>query len=241
MSSAPGTGFDSVRSISSRSVSEQVTQELRRSILSGDLAPGENLSLRKLADVLNVSFIPVRDALKVLEGDGLILNPPGRSATVAPLDLAELHSIYRVRKLLEPNLARKSCSDLSDDELDRLHEAAAELGRPDRSMEDTYDDHRAFHLALLQPAVTQWDIRFLTMLWRSAERYVRIAFGSLDPDPLEHIRRTEAHQLLVNEFRRRDPAAAASALEDHLTHNEELASAALSKMQNLARASSTGV
>ncbi|NKJ46013.1 hypothetical protein CIC12_04500, partial [Burkholderia sp. SG-MS1] len=69
---------NSVRPITSRSVSEQVTAELRRLILSGELAPSQSLSLRKLADALNVSFIPVRDALNVLESEGLVLNPPGR-------------------------------------------------------------------------------------------------------------------------------------------------------------------
>src|SRR5689334_3045342 len=105
MTTVSGTA-DSVRPIASRSVSDQVTDELRRSILSGVLAPGESLSLRKLAEQLGVSFIPVRDALKVLGGEGLVVNPPGRSATVAPLDLDELRSIYRVRRMLEPDLAR---------------------------------------------------------------------------------------------------------------------------------------
>src|SRR4051794_26675144 len=89
----PALSPDSVRPIEARSVSEQVTVELRRSILSGVLAPGESLSLRKLATVLNVSFIPVRDALKVLEAEGLVVNPAGRSATVAPLDLEEFAAI----------------------------------------------------------------------------------------------------------------------------------------------------
>jgi DNA-binding GntR family transcriptional regulator len=221
---------DAVRPIESRSVSEQVTTELRRSILSGALAPNESLSLRKLAEVLGVSFIPVRDALKVLEGEGLVVNPPGRSATVAPLDLDELHAIYRVRRILEPDLARRSCALLSDQELDRLHRAAAEFGGRDRSMDDIYDDHRAFHLALLAPAASTWDERILMMLWRAGERYVRIGFGLLDPDPHEHERRREAHQLLVDEFRHRDPDVAARALDEHLAHNEELAHDALSRL-----------
>lgn len=220
--------LDSVRPIESRSLSEQVTTELRRSILSGALAPGQNLSLRKLAEVLNVSFIPVRDALRVLEGEGLIVNPPGRSATVAPLDLDEFHAIYRVRRMLEPDLARRSCTSLPDHELGRLHQAAAEFGGVDRSMDDIYEDHRAFHIALLAPAASGWDLRILMMLWRASERYVRIGFRLLDPDPNEHERRREAHQLLVEEFRKRDPDVAASALNEHLGHNEDLASAALS-------------
>ena len=63
---------------------------------------------------------------------------------------------------------------------------------------------------------------------RASERYVRIGFGLLDPDPGEHDRRREAHRLLVDEFRKRDPEAAARALDGHLAHNEELAHNALS-------------
>ena len=217
----------SVRPIETRSVSEQVTNEIRRSILAGTLPPGQNLSLRKLAEQLDVSFIPVRDALRVLEAEGLVVNPPGRSATVAPLDLQEFHAIYRVRRLLEPGLARPAVQRIADAELDRLYRAAAEFGGTERSMDDIYDDHRAFHLALLAPAASAWDIRILTMSERAAERYVRIGFGRLDPDPGEHDRRREAHQLLVDQFRKRDPEAAARALDQHLAHNEDLAHNAL--------------
>jgi DNA-binding GntR family transcriptional regulator len=218
----------SVHPIETRSLSEQVTNEIRRSILAGTLPPGQSLSLRRLADQLDVSFIPVRDALRVLEGEGLVVNPAGRSASVAPLDLEEFHAIYRVRRLLEPDLARRSVPQLEEAELHRLYQAAAEFGGAERSMDDIYDDHRAFHLALLAPAASAWDIRILMMSERASERYVRIGFGLLDPDPGEHDRRRDAHQLLVAEFRKRDPQVAARALDEHLAHNEELAHNALS-------------
>ena len=217
----------SVRPIESRSLSEQVTNEIRRSILAGALPPGQSLSLRKLAEQLDVSFIPVRDALRVLEAEGLVVNPPGRSATVAPLDLEEFHAIYRVRRLLEPDLARRSVRQLPDAELDRLYQAAAEFGGAERSMDDIYDDHRAFHLALLAPAASAWDIRILLMSERASERYVRIGFGLLDPDPDEHWRRERAHEELVAAFRHRDPESAAQAVHGHLAHNEDLAHRAL--------------
>ena len=123
-----------------------------------------------------------------------MVNPPARSASVAPLDLEEFHAIYRVRRLLEPDLARRSVSQLKNAELDRLYQAAAEFGGAERSMDDIYDDHRAFHLALLAPAASAWDIRILMMSERASERYVRIGFGLLDPDPSEHDRRRDAHQ-----------------------------------------------
>ena len=91
-----------VRPIQSRSVVEQVMTELRRSILSGALEPGREFSLRELAEMLHVSIIPVREALRGLESEGLVVTRPGRSALVAPLDLDELQGIYRLRRLLEP-------------------------------------------------------------------------------------------------------------------------------------------
>jgi DNA-binding GntR family transcriptional regulator len=216
-----------VRPIESRSVAEQVTVELRRSILSGGLAPGREFSLREIADMLQVSFIPVREALRSLEGEGLVVTRPGRSALVAPLDLDELRGIYRLRRGLEPELAQRSCLLLSDRELERLERQAAEFGEEQRGMSEIYEDHLAFHLALLGPAATTWDIRILTTLWRAAERYIRIGFGLLDPDPHEHWRRERAHEDLVAAFRRRDPDGAAQAVHRHLARNEEIALLAL--------------
>jgi DNA-binding GntR family transcriptional regulator len=216
-----------VRPIASRSVTELVTAELRRSILSGALAPGQSFSLREIAGLLNVSFIPVREALRNLEADGLVVIQPGRSATVAPLALEDLEAIYRLRRLLEPDLARRSCLLISSAELDRLDGQAVEFGDENRSMDAIYDAHHEFHLALLGPAATQWDTRVLTTLWRAAERYIRIGFGLLDPDPDEHGRRRRAHEELITVFRRRDPDAAAHAVFTHLDRNELLARSAL--------------
>ena len=173
-----------VRPIASRSVAELVTEELRRSILSGDLAPGQSFSLREIAGMLNVSFIPVREALRNLEAEGLVLIRPGRSATVAPVDLDDLQAIYRLRRLLEPDIARRSCLLIPDRELDRLASQAVEFGDEHQSMQAIYDAHHEFHLALFAPAATAWDTRMLSILWRAAERYIRIGFGLLDPDPM---------------------------------------------------------
>ncbi|MEU8789723.1 GntR family transcriptional regulator [Streptomyces sp. NPDC048643] len=212
----------------SRSVVEQATEELRRAILTGDLAPGEEYSLRELAGMLNISFIPIREALRSLESDGLVTLRPGRSAVIAPLNLDDLHGIYRLRRALEPEIAQRSCTLLTDKDLDRLESRAADFGAREHGMADIYDDHHAFHLALLAPAATTWDIRVLTTLWRAGERYIRIGFGQLDPDPAEHERRGRAHMDLVAAFRTRDPAAVAAAVEQHLARNEKIAISALS-------------
>jgi DNA-binding GntR family transcriptional regulator len=216
-----------VRPIESRSVVDQVMTELRRSVLSGGLAPGQEFSLRELAEMLQVSIIPVREALRSLESQGLVHMRPGRSAIVAPLDLDELQSIYRLRRRLEPEIAQRSCRMLPDAELDRLQREANEFGDEHLTMNEMYEAHHAWHLALLAPAATSWDIRILLTLWRAAERYIRIGFGRLDPDPQEHRRREQAHLDLIAAFRQRDPEVAASAVHQHLARNEQTALLAL--------------
>jgi DNA-binding GntR family transcriptional regulator len=216
-----------VRPIESRSVVEQVAAELRRSILSGALAPGQEFSLREIAGLLNVSFIPVREALRSLEAEGLVVTRPGRSAVVAPLDLDDLHAIYRLRHELEPNIAARACLLLSDQDLYRLDAQAAEFGDVDRGIDEIYDAHHAFHMALLAPAATEWDLRILGTLWRAAERYIRIGFGRLDPSPDEHDRREQHHHGLVSAFRTRDADVVAESVRNHLAHNEQIALRAL--------------
>ena len=226
------TSDSPLRRVGARSVAEQVTAEIRRAIISGSLEPGQEFSLRELAGHLGVSFIPVREALRSLETEGLVLARPGRSAAVAPVHLDDLHGLYRLRHRLEPEMASRSCQVIASDVLDDLEREAASFGREDLGVDEIYEAHQAFHLALLAPVATEWDIRTLTTLWRAAERYIRIGFRALDPQPQEHRRREHAHEDLITAFRTRDPQAVEQAVSQHLEQNEELARSALSRYEN---------
>jgi DNA-binding GntR family transcriptional regulator len=216
-----------IRPIETLSAADRVAVELRRSIVSGALAPGRTFSLREVAAQLGVSFIPVREALRNLESEGLVVSHPGRSSMVAPLDLDELRAIYRLRRALEPDIAERACLLLPESKLDQLTRMAVGFGDEQRSMDAIYADHHAFHLALLAPAASAWDLRILTTLWQASERYVRIAFGMLDPNPEEHHRREHAHSALVTAFRTRDKQQVADEVQRHLTRNEQMALRAL--------------
>ena len=223
-----------LRRVEDRSVTDQVTTELRRAIISGSMEPGQEFSLREAAGHLGVSFIPVREALRTLEKEGLILTRPGRSAIVAPVHLEDLHAIYRLRHNLEPEIASRSCALLSSEVLDRLERDAVAFGREDWGIDEVYEAHQEFHLALLAPAATEWDLRILTTLWQAAERYIRIGFRRLDPQPEEHHRREHAHEELLTAFRGRDPRTVAQAVSDHLERNEQIARSALADYEGRA-------
>ncbi|GAA3311135.1 GntR family transcriptional regulator [Streptomyces cinereospinus] len=212
-----------VRRVQSRSLVEEVTREIRRSILAADLRPGQEFSLREIAGRLGVSIIPVREALHRLEGQGLVVTPRGKSATVAPLSRVDLRAIYRLRRQIEPELVGRACLLLTEADHARLREHLAVFGDVSLGLDEIYEAHHEFHLDLLRPAATDWDLRALGMLWHATERYVRLAFGGRDSDLDEPRRREEAHAQLLAAVAERDPGRAAQALLHHLDTNEQLA------------------
>ena len=220
-----------VRPVASRSVVDEVTDELARSIRSGSLRPGQEFSLRAIAAQLGVSFIPVREALHRLEGRGLVVTRRNRSAIVAPLDPGELHAIYRLRRQIEPDLAAASCKLLSDDDYARLERLLDMFADESLGIDDIYDAHHFFHTELLRPAASSWDLRILETLWRAAERYVRFAFGRLDPDPAEHRRRAAVHADIIDTFKSREARAVRRAVLHHLGENEQIAMEAIAQTQ----------
>ena len=119
-----------VRSVAdqNRSAVDLVTAEIRRAVLTGALPPGEQFSIRELARQLGVSHIPIREALRRLEGQGLVILTQARSATVAPLSAADLTAIYRLRLRIEPELAGRSAALATPDWVADLGAALAESG-----------------------------------------------------------------------------------------------------------------
>lgn len=221
-----------VRALEPTSVVDQVAKEIRRSILTGSLRPGQQFSLREIAGQLGVSFIPVREALRQLEMQGLVVTRPGKSALVAPLDHEDLHGIYRLRRQIEPEIASRSCRLLRAADFQRLKAFVSMFGDEDLGIDEIYEAHHTFHLELLQPAATEWDLRTLEGLWRAGERYIRLAFSGLDERPEEHRRRKRVHATLLEVFRKADPGEVAEAVLQHLDDNEKIAQRALDSVDS---------
>jgi len=110
-----------------RSIEEVVTTALRDAILSGELRPGERLLQEQLADQLRVSRIPLRDALRRLEAEGLVHIGPRRGAEVASLSRADVIEIYELRVSLEPELMRRAVGALGTADIKRLVDMSEQM------------------------------------------------------------------------------------------------------------------
>lgn len=215
---AIGAQVRSVRPQNSSAV-DLVTAEIRRAVLTGSLAPGEQFSIRDLAGQLGVSHIPIREALRRLESQGLIILRPARSAEVASLTTVDLEAIYRLRYVVELPLAaasvgRHDAAHIAT--LRRLLEASRNED-PDFAWQAHYD----FHAALVHPAATLWDERVLETLWTAAERYTHLVFDPTRITEQERQRRFQTHQVLLDAALGTDPAAMTTALTAHLEANEQ--------------------
>lgn len=114
----------------------QVYEILREKIINGELQPGERLTISKISEQLNVSGSPVREALRILEQDELvIINPSG--FVVNPMDFNDMKQLYQCRMALEPFAARLAADIISDEDLERLKQIIAEARKA--HAEEDYD------------------------------------------------------------------------------------------------------
>lgn len=187
-----------VRSISHRSLVDRVTDELHRAILNGDIAPGSTVSIVELCKEFDVSHIPVREALRRLESEGVVSLRPGRSAVVASLSAEDLSNIYHLRKLIEGDLVVKATPRLDAAALERAEVAMLEYATIEREASRLAAAHHAFHAAFLDDALGTADRRILEILWTSSDRYLHLLLGGLDKGPEKTQARIDEHQELLD-------------------------------------------
>src|ERR1700742_4233447 len=160
-----------MRRVSHSSLVELVVDEIHRSLLEGVLVPGEPFSIVELSDRLGVSHIPVREALRRMEAEGLVELRPGRKARVAPLTQTDMHELFRLRALVEAEVMARAAPFYEDSELDAIEAMWDGLVvLPTASAAEIFDQHSAFHELLVERSIGAWERRTLDMLHRAADR-----------------------------------------------------------------------
>ncbi|WP_033289081.1 GntR family transcriptional regulator [Amycolatopsis jejuensis] len=195
-----------------------VTVEVRDSILRGVLAPGKNFSIAELARQMNLSHVPVREALRRLEGQGLIELKHARSARVVPLSSEDITGIYGLRKMIEPELAGRAAALGSADQVRALTELLGRFSAADP--EEVWQAHQEFHRMLVAPAASAWDMRTLDQLWTAAARYTRLVYDFAPVTKAERTRRVKVHAHILDAVKAGDADGTRTVVADHLADNE---------------------
>jgi DNA-binding GntR family transcriptional regulator len=201
-----------------RTAHQLVLETLRRAILTGRIPGGTRLVQADLAEQMQVSTTPVREALRDLATEGLIKLDAHRGAEVKTLNRDEVSEIYRLRRILEPEAMRLAVARISDEEVST---AAAIQARADHEQDTAawVELNQQFHNVFVTAAHSSRLAGILRGLHDAAGMYVAATL-LLDAD-----RRSEAnreHGEVLAAVRRRDAQAAADIQLAHVQHTMEL-------------------
>jgi DNA-binding GntR family transcriptional regulator len=191
---------------------EQAYAYVRERILSGRYPGGMRLDLDRVAAAIGTSRLPVREALRQLDGEGLVTIRPNRGAVVTQLTAGDLVEVFEMRAVLEGLAARVAVGRLDADDLDDLARLA---GRMERSRGDGrawLRHHDAFHDLICCKSGRPRLVEQTALLRRSVEPYLRVHVGAYDPPELAG----SEHAALVEVLRGADPDRAERALRDHV-------------------------
>lgn len=209
-----------MRSVSDQNIAEQVADELRAAIHSGELAPGERLVERKLADRLGVSHIPVREALTRLAEERLITREPRRGARVAQLSAQDLQEISSLRIVLEQFMAirvQERWNEQSAARLGAIIDAMADAAPGD--IDEVLRQDRLFHETLADLAEHRFLDELSGQLRGRITGFIQAANSALDPtEQEEHVR---SHQQIVDAIASGDPDLARAVIAEHVTRAVE--------------------
>lgn len=195
---------------------EFVLGELRRMIVSGELRAGEQIKQDSLAEQLGTSRVPLREALKILEGEGQVSYLPHRGYFVAELSADDLVEIYRIRQLLEDEAVSVAIPRLTASNLQELEramqavEAAGEAG----DIAAITAANRQFHFLLIEVAGLPRLTRLIRQLWDATDAYRSVYFA----EPVNRIQVEREHRQIMDALREHDIPRTIALLNTHRDH-----------------------
>ena len=201
--------------LSRKRLGDQIADVLRKQILLGEMAPGNNVPERETAMALGVSRTPLREALVILEGEGLILMAPARSPIVANPTPDDLIQLLLVQSALEALAGECACEKITADELSTIEEMHQKMvaTADEAASIDFFTSDMAFHEAIVAASKNKPLIKthrqYNSRLWRarfmSSRRRVKKRSLTLGE-----------HGAIVDGLRMHDKEKTSSALEEHL-------------------------
>lgn len=206
-----------VRTVERVSIVDSIAGRLRARILSNDLQEGQQLRQEAIADLYAVSRMPVREALRQLEAEGLVIFHRRRGAVVSKLEPAEVEELFDLRALIEADLIARAAPLAGEADYSACHAAlvASEEAYRNRDVASWGELNWEFHQALYRPAGRERSMVLVRTLNLNTDRYVRLQL-SLTDSSIEDAK--AEHRALFDSYRARDVEASVSMLRRHLAH-----------------------
>uniref|UniRef100_A0A2A4Z6K3 Transcriptional regulator n=1 Tax=OCS116 cluster bacterium TaxID=2030921 RepID=A0A2A4Z6K3_9PROT len=200
--------------LSRQRLGDQIADALRNQILLGELQPGNNIPERETAAALGVSRTPLREALVILEGEGLVSMSPARSPRVSNPSLESLTHLLYVQSALEALAGECACDEMTDEEFKYIESLNLKLQAMSETAEpiDFFTTDMAFHEAIVAATknapLIKTHKQYNARLWR-------VRFMS-SRKRIKRLSTLEDHSAIVEGLRNRDKQKTSAVLSHHL-------------------------
>lgn len=193
-----------------------VLAKLRRAIIAGELLPGQPLRQDALAERFGVSRVPLREAFKVLEGEGQVVYAPHRGYKVATLSLTDLLEVYRIREILEAEAVRAAIRRSNEHVVGKLKAAAQEVEAASAAGDllTMTEANRRFHFLMVTEARMPRLEKLIQVLWDATDTYRFVYYG----DEVNRHRVEDEHRRIIDAFANRDTDRVITLLNEHRDH-----------------------
>lgn len=198
-----------------RTMAETVADRLRGLIIDGQLPPGTILRLAPLAEQLGVSIMPVREAIRLLEAERLVVVAPHRGAVVAELSIDDIEETYAVRVALEGLAARHATERLTAADLVDIGGLFAQMtkAKDANDLQSFIAADREFHMRLYASSGRDHLVRKISELENRSRRYSGYVYGAWQPLDIA----LRAHQPLFDAIEAGDPSLVEERTREHMT------------------------
>lgn len=215
------------RDLRRKSLHEELTQTMRDLIIHGTLPPGVKIPEKDLCDAYSVSRTPLREALKVLANEGLVVLEPNRGARVSQITQEDLDEVFPVMGALEALAGELACRNITDQEIEDIRLMHREMLEHYRNLDlDSYfTANRKIHEALLAAARNNT----LTTHYRSLSARVQRARYVANMTPARWAQAVEEHEEIMRHLQERDGERLAATLRRHLENKLRTVSQHLSQ------------
>ena len=196
-----------------------VFNTLRQAILKGELKPGESLMEIQLANKLGVSRTPVREAIRKLELEGLVLMIPRKGAEVAEITRQDMEDVLEVRTALEELAVKDACDHITDAQLSELKKASNEFKKAlleGKDLVTCADADMHFHDVILSATNNR---RLIQMLNNLSEQMYRYRMEYLK-DERTHKTLIEEHDAIRRALKKHDKVKAGAAIRVHIDNQK---------------------
>lgn len=193
-----------------------VFNTLREAILRGDLQPGERLMELQLASLLGVSRTPIREAIRMLEQEGLAVTMPRKGAEVAKMTLKGMEDVLEIRGALDELAAQLACERITEEQLERLEARKEEFERSLKSgdvkqiAEADVNFHDVIYEATGNPKLVSLLNNLREQIYRYRVEYIK--------DAQNHPILIKEHEAICQSLRSRNQAEATEAIREHVAN-----------------------